>query len=218
MTTIREWAAANWKRLFLLQLRPSENMILLALAVSVGLATGGGVWLFRKGIDFFQRTYREGLLHLIGNAVGPFGIVIVLALAGLIVGWCMERFIGEERHHGVAGIMEASALAGGRLRYRRMPIKAALASFSLGAGASVGPEDPSVQIGANIGSALGQWLHMRDERVKLLVAAGAAGGVAAAFNAPIAGVFFALEVILGDFSMGAFGVVVLTAVISTLAL
>src|SRR5215813_12039022 len=120
MTRFLTWAGANWKRLLLVQVRPSENMILLALAVSVGLATGAGVWLFRQGIDLFQRTYREGLLHVIGGVVGPFGIVIVLALAGLMVGFCMERFIGEERHHGVAGIMEASALAGGKLRYRRM--------------------------------------------------------------------------------------------------
>src|SRR5258708_37960924 len=111
MTTIREWAAANWKRLFLVQLRPSENMILLALAVSVGLATGGGVWLFRKGIDFFQRTYREGLLHLIGNAVGPFGIVIVLALAGLVVGWGAERVLFEEAPPRGGGRLQGPSLA-----------------------------------------------------------------------------------------------------------
>jgi CIC family chloride channel protein len=114
----------------------------------------------------------------------------------------MERFIGEERHHGVGGVVEATALAGGRLRYRRMPINAAVSSFSLGAGASVGPEDPSVQIGANLGSMFGQWLRLSDEWVKLLVAAGAAGGIAAAFRAPIAGVFFALEAILSDTGAG----------------
>src|SRR5215467_491654 len=97
----------------------SENSTLLILAVSVGLATGGGVWLFRAGITFFQSTFREGLANSVFGFLGPFAIVLVLALAGLIVGFLADRLIGEERHHGVAGIMEASALAAGRLRYQR---------------------------------------------------------------------------------------------------
>ena len=90
------------------------------------------------------------------------------------------------------------ALAGGRLRCKRLPAKTAAAIVSIGAGASVGPEDPFVQIGANLGSMFGQWLHLSDDRVRALVAAGAACGVSAAFSAPIAGVFFALEIVLGE--------------------
>lgn len=128
----------------------------------------------------------------------------------------MHRFVGEERQHGVAGVIEAVALGGGRLRYRRIPHKALASALSLGAGASVGPEDPSVQIGANLGSFFGQYLHLSEERVQLLVAAGAASAIAAAFRAPIAGVFFALEVILnGEFAADAFGIVVLSAVTSS---
>lgn len=195
---------------------PRENATLIALAVSVGLSTGIGVWVFRQGIDFFGQFYRVALTQSILSGFGVWAIVPVLGLAGLIVGLLMDRFIGEERHHGVAGIIESIALSGGRLPVWRMPIKAILASFSIGAGASVGPEDPSVQIGANLGSLFGQRLQMSDERVKLLVAAGAASGIAAAFRAPIAGVFFALEAILGDFSTSSFGVVVLSAVITTI--
>lgn len=193
-------------------LQLSENTVLVALAVMVGLATGAGVWLFRLGIEVFHHLFE---IEALNAALGPFAIVITLALAGLIVGWIMNRFIGDERHHGVAGIMEAVALAGGRLRYARMPFKAVASSISLGAGAAVGPEDPSVQIGANIGSMFGQTLRLSEERVRLLVSAGAASAIAAAFNAPIAGVFFALEVILGEFTSGAFGVVVLAAVLSS---
>lgn len=197
---------------------PSEGVKLLVLSFIVGIATSIGVWMFREGIDFFQRTFRDPLLVSLSSVSAPLAVVAivpVLALAGLIVGFLKHRFVGEERLHGVAGIMESIGYSGGRLRYRLMPIKTALASFSLGAGASVGPEDPSVQIGTSIGSALGQWLHLSEQRVKLLVGAGAAGGIAAVFGAPIAGVFFALEVILGDFSTSAFGVVVLTAVIAS---
>jgi CIC family chloride channel protein len=179
----------------------------------VGLTSGIGVWLFKRLID---------LAHLavfgeLGTFLGKFGIWTVALLpvvGGVVVGLIVHYFIGEERHHGVAGIMEAVALGGGRLRYRRMPAKAVAAALSIGSGASVGPEDPSVQIGSSLGSMFGQWLHLSDERVRALVAAGAAGGIAAAFNAPIAGVFFSLEIILGELSGSAMGVVVLAAVIS----
>lgn len=204
-----------WRRLWPGRWPPSENVTLLALAVAVGLGTGGGVLLFKRGFEVFEAVYREPLLGALGAALGPWAIVPILALAGLLVGAAKQRLIGVERHEGVAGVMEAVALAGGRLRYGRMPVKALLAAFSIGAGASVGPEDPSVQIGANLGSMFGQRLRLSDERVRLLVAAGVAGGIAAAFRAPIAGVFFALEVILGDLSTSSFGVVVLASVIAS---
>ncbi len=138
---------------------PHENATLLTLAVSVGLSTGMGVWLFRQGFDLFGRIYREALSQGLFSGFGAWAIIPVLGLAGLIVGLLMDRLIGEERHHGVAGIIEAIALSGGRLPAWRMPIKAILSSFSIGAGASVGPEDPSVPIGANLGSFFRQWLR-----------------------------------------------------------
>jgi len=196
------------------RLQPSESVILGALALIVGLASAAGVWLFKWLIDLVHQVAFE---HFAG-ALRPLGGWVVLllpVLGGLVVGLLLYFFIGEERHHGVAGIMESVAMAGGRLRYKRVPVKAVAAAISIGSGASVGPEDPSVQIGSNLGSMFGQWLHISDERMRALVAAGAASGVAAAFNAPIAGVFFALEIILGEISGGALGVVVLSAVISS---
>ncbi len=105
------------------------------------------------------------------SPLGGWTVLLVPTLGGLIVGVLMYLFVGEERHHGVAGIMEAVALAGGRLRYKRIPIKTVAASISIGAGASVGPEDPSVQIGANLGSFFGQVLRQSDDRTRTLVAA-----------------------------------------------
>lgn len=196
-------------------LQPSENSILLLLAIVVGFATGLGIWLFRYSIEIFHEIFVTGVSSLLGTWLGPLTIIVSLALAGALVGWMMNRFIGHERHHGVAAIMEAVALAGGRLRYDRAPFKAIASALSLGAGASVGPEDPSVLIGSNIGSLFGQKLHLPEDRVRLLVGAGAAGAIAAAFYAPIAGVFFALEVVLQEFTTGAFGVVVLASVVSS---
>ncbi len=193
--------------------QPSESMILGGAALLVGLTSGAGVWLFKRVIDLAHLAAFNGLgsgLSLLGKGF----VVLVPVFGGLVVGLIVQFLIGEERHHGVAGVMEAVALAGGRLRYKRIPAKAIAAALSIGVGASVGPEDPSVQIGSNLGSMIGQWLHLSDNRVRALVAAGAASGIAAAFNAPIAGVFFALEIILGEISGGELGVVVLASVMS----
>src|SRR5215213_4083695 len=97
--TDRLWAA--WQ--------PSENVKLLGLSFAVGTATAIGVWLFREGIDFFQRVFREPILGFFASIATPLGVVgtaLVLALAGLIVGYLGLRFVGEERLHGVASIME----------------------------------------------------------------------------------------------------------------
>jgi CIC family chloride channel protein len=191
----------------------SESFVLGGAAIAVGLASGVSVWVFKRLIDLAHLVAVDGLGLGLGH-VAWWLVALVPVVGGLAVGLLAHFFIGEERHHGVAGIMEAAALAGGRLRYQRTPIKALAAAFSIGFGASVGPEDPSVQIGAGLGSLVGQRGRVSDERVRALVAAGAAGGIAAAFNAPIAGVFFALEIILGEISGSALGLVLLAAVIS----
>lgn len=207
---------------FLRRFQFSENTILLGVALAVGLATGFSVWLFRVAIHFFSEFFGHELAGnflgkiLTGIGIDPrFSIAIMLGAVGLLIGSIMHRFVGHEKYHGVAGIMESVALAGGRLKYTKTPFKAFASALSLGAGASVGPEDPSVQIGSNLGSFFGQVLLMSEERVKLLVSAGAASAIAAAFNAPIAGVFFALEVVLGEFSTRSFSLVVLSAVVSS---
>lgn len=194
-------------------IQPSESVVLVGSALVVGVTSGAGVWLFKWLIDQVHQL-AFGDLGTALASMGSWTVVLLPVLGGLIVGLILHFFIGKERHHGVAGIMESVALAGGRLRYKRIPAKAVAAAISIGSGASIGPEDPSVQIGSNIGSMFGQWLHLSDDRMRALVAAGAASGIAAAFNAPIAGVFFALEIILGEIGGMALGIVVLSAVIS----
>jgi len=192
----------------------SDSALLGGVALGLGLATGIGIWLFKKLIllshEFFL-GWMAGLLEI----HGAWTIALVPILGGLLVGLVQFYFIGIERYHGVAGIIESVALSGGRLRYWRIPAKAVASAVSIGAGASVGPEDPSVQIGSNLGSMFGTWLKMSEERIRTLVAAGAAAGIASAFNAPIAGVFFAVEIILGEIATSTLGVVVLSAVIAS---
>ncbi len=183
------------------------------LAVLVGLASGAGIYLFKLLIDLFQTLFfvnSQGILGFLGR----YSVLLLPVIGGILVGLIVYFFVGVERHHGVAGIMESVAISGGRLRYNRMPAKALASALSIGSGASVGPEDPSVQIGANLGALVGEKLHLSDDRTRSLVAAGAAAGIAAAFNAPIAGVFFALEVILGQIGGSSLGIIVISAVSS----
>lgn len=210
----------NLQRVLLRRLRalqPSESTTLLMIAVLVGLTSGIGVWFFRRGTELAEHFFQEVIAYdVLGPVVGAAGIVVVTAVGGLVIGWMMGRFIGQERHKGMPGVIAAVALAGGRLRYWRMPLKTLAAMLSLGVGASLGVEAPSVQIGANLGSMFGQRLRLSEDRVRLLVAAGSASAIAAIFRAPIAGVFFALEIILtGDFTVSSLGVVVLSAVVSS---
>lgn len=201
---MKKWRI-NWQ--------PSEMVILGGIALVVGVSSGMGIWLFKRLIDLAQWAFYEQAGVFLAR-FGGWSVALLPIAGGLVVGLIAHYFIGEERHHGVAGIMEAVALAGGRLRYPRIPAKAIASAISIGCGASVGPEDPSVQIGSNIGSMFGQWLRLSEERVRTLVAGGAAAGIAAAFNAPIAGVFFALEVILGEIVGNSLGMIVISAVAS----
>lgn len=186
----------------------------LALAAAlVGIGAGAGVALFRGLIGLVDRAGFGTFVPWL-EPVFPWAAALVPVIGGLAAGLLVAYAIGHERHHGVSGIIEAVAIDGGRLRYRRAPAKAAGAAIAIGTGASVGPEDPSVQIGANLGSFLGQRLDLGEERTRMLVAAGAAAGVAAAFGAPIAGVFFALEVILGDLAGTGAGLILVTAVLA----
>jgi CIC family chloride channel protein len=185
----------------------SQTLSLGGSAILVGLTTGVGIWLFKWLIEWVR-----GLAF---GAVSGWMVMLVPVLGGLVVGLAAHYMIGDERLHGTAGIMQSVALAGGRLRYQKAPIKTAAAILSIGSGASVGPEDPSVQIGANLGSMFGQLFRMSDERIRTLVTAGAASAIAAAFNAPIAGVFFALEIILGEITGNALGMILVAAVTSS---
>ncbi len=199
---------------FLNRIALSRSRVYDAFAmVFIGLGASLAVLAFKEVIKFTH----ELLFGKLGGLVSGWGawtVMLMPVIGGLLVGLLRHYLIPAERHHGVAGIMESVALAGGRLRYGRVPLKSLAAALSIGSGASVGPEDPSVQIGANLGSFIGQKLRLSDDRTRLLVAMGAASGIAAAFNAPIAGVFFAIELILGELTTSAFGMVVFSAVIS----
>jgi len=173
----------------------SANFMLVASVVA-GVLTGlGSVGFIRllEAVTFFAR---EGVAQLF-TVFGPAQLVLLPALGGLMVGPLLERFAREAKGHGVPEVMTALASRGGRIRRRVVMFKVLASSLTIGFGGAAGREGPMVQIGSTIGSALGQWAQLPPRNVRTLVACGAAGGVAATFNAPIAGAIFAVEVLMG---------------------
>ena len=132
-----------------------------------------------------------------------------------MVGPLIYFFAREAKGHGVPEVMDAVALKGGVIRKRVVAVKSLASAISIGVGGSVGREGPIVQIGSAIGSSLGQMLKVSPNRMRILVGCGAAAGIAATFNAPVAGMIFALEVVLGEFGISTFSPIVLSAVIAT---
>ncbi len=147
--------------------------------------------------------------------LGVWFVVLAPVVAGLLYGPHVHLFAREARGHGVPEVMYAVSQQGGRIRPQVAVVKALASALCIGGGGSVGREGPIVQIGSALGSTLGRVVHASESRLRVLVACGAAAGISATFNAPIAGVFFALELILLDFTANAFGLVVIASVTSS---
>ena len=144
--------------------------------------------------------------------LGRWFVVLAPVVAGLLYGPLVHLFAREARGHGVPEVMYAVARRGGRIAPQVAGIKALASALCIGGGGSVGREGPIVQIGSALGSTLGRLTRVTEGRMRILVACGAAGGIAATFNAPLAGVFFAMELILRDFTAESFGMVVVSSV------
>ncbi len=182
----------------------------------VGAAAGLGALAFRFLIGAFQQFFFVVLGRLLNGWLGDFRWIVIPAVGGLIVGPMVYFLAREAKGHGVPEVMEAVALRGGRIRPRVAVVKALASSVCIGSGGSVGREGPIVQIGSALGSTFGQIFGLSADFTRTLVACGAAGGIAATFNAPLAGAFFALEVILRDWSAESFAPVVVSAFCATL--
>jgi chloride channel protein, CIC family len=206
--------AADW-------LRDSRaGLFVIALLVGVGSGLGAVVfryliyfvtWLFTGHSQFGQAGY-AGSSHLPWLGLAFF--VIVPVIGGLLYGPLIYRYAREARGHGVPEVIVAVAENGGRIRPQVSVVKALASALCIGTGGSVGREGPIVQIGSALASSFGQWVRMPENRMRILVACGAGGGIAATFNAPITGVFFGVEIILREFSVDAMFTVMLSAMIA----
>lgn len=193
----------------------SETGTGLLLAIATGLLAGLGAVTFAWLIQVFQSLFFGGGGQAL-SFLGQYYVILMPLAGGLIVGPFLYFLAREAKGHGVPEVMESVATKGGRIPPRVVPAKALASAITIGSGGSAGRVGPIVHIGASLGSAIGQWSRLPDEHVKTLVACGAAGGIAATFNAPIAGVIFALEVIMGRVVTKRFTYVVISAVTADL--
>ncbi|HJM61308.1 MAG TPA: chloride channel protein, partial [Alphaproteobacteria bacterium] len=200
-------------------LRHNPHLILSVLACVVGAVAAYGAIAFRHAIDAIQFLfYGLGSEQVLSIAMHLewWHRMLVPALGGLAVGIIIYALLPNRRPHGVADVIEACAARGARMRLRDGLMAAAVSAASIGAGASVGREGPVVHLAATVASWLGQRLGLDRPQLITLLGCGVASGVAASFNAPIAGVFFALEVIVGHYGLGTFTPVVVSSVIGTI--
>lgn len=196
---------------WLSRVQSSEELTLVTIALLVGLGAGLGAVIFRALIGAFQGFFFGALGEWL-SFLGRYYVVLAPALGGLIVGPMVYFLAREAKGHGVPEVMEAVALKGGRIRPIVAVVKSLASSICIGSGGSVGREGPIVQIGSAIGSSVGQALRLSEDRVRNLVACGAAAGIAATFNTPIAGVIFAIEVIGAEFRATQVTTIVVSAV------
>jgi chloride channel protein, CIC family len=196
------------------------GMFVLALLVGAGAGLGAVAfrylvyfftWLATGHSQFGQDGY-VGSSHLPWLGLGFF--VVIPSIGGLLYGPLIYKWAREARGHGVPEVMVAVAENGGRIRWQVSVVKALGSALCIGSGGSVGREGPIVQIGSALASSAGQWARLPENRLRIMVACGAAGGISATFNAPITGVFFGVEIILREFAVDALFTVMLSAVIA----
>jgi len=193
----------------LLQSAFREERLFLILSVFIGLFSGLAVVCFRIAIDWSRIAW-----------LGPvpqsnqLRLIIAPVLASLVVAVLVLHLFPAVRGSGVNQTKAALYIYNGYIPFRTGVGKFLTAALAIGAGHSLGPEDPSLQIGASLASGLGRYLRLSREKLRLLAPVGAAAGLAAAFNAPISAVLFVIEEVIGRWSAGILGSVVLSAISS----
>ena len=199
------------------RISPDETTVMLVTAAVVGVAGGYGAILFRWLVQLFQGFAigrGEQVVQLLADV--PWWRKILLpVVGGLLVGPLVHWGAREAKGHGVPEVITAVVFKNGIIRPVVAAVKISASALTIAFGGSVGREGPIIQIGAAMASTIGQWLRFSPQRLRTLVGCGAAAGIAATFNAPIAGVFFALEIILRDFAIVTFGPIIVASVLAT---
>lgn len=190
-----------------------EERFFLVISVFIGIFSGLAVVCFRFAIEWCR-------IYLLGSqtTASPLRLILAPTLTGLVIAALVIHFFPMSRGSGVNQTKAALYIYNGYIPFRTAVGKFITASLAIGSGQSLGPEDPSLQIGAGLASVLGRRLHLSRNRMRLIAPVGAAAGLAAAFNAPISAVLFVIEEVIGRWSAGVLGSVVLSAVASVVVM
>lgn len=190
-----------------------EERLFLVLSVFIGVFSGLAVVCFRFTIGWC-RIYLLGS----GAVLTPWRLLLAPTLAGLVIAALVIHLFPQSRGSGVNQTKAALYIYNGSIPIRTAIGKFITAALAIGSGHSLGPEDPSLQIGASLASALGRKMQLSRDRMRLIAPVGAAAGLAAAFNAPISAVLFVIEEVIGRWTAGILGSVVLSAVSSVVVM
>ncbi|MDA1052631.1 MAG: chloride channel protein [Planctomycetota bacterium] len=187
----------------------------IALSCLIGIAAGCGAAAFTVLIESVSNlTVGQTLDRAAHHAWWNVLLLTIPAMGLLFVSWFTRRFAPEAQGHGVPEVIVAVARRDGVIRPRVSIVKILASAICIGTGGSVGREGPIIQIGSSVGSMFGQWFRLSARNIKVLVAAGAAAGISATFNAPLAGVIFASEIILGSFVAESLVPIVIASVVA----
>jgi chloride channel protein, CIC family len=196
---------------FLATIGLAGTPFLIALSLTIGILCGVGALVFKWLIGFMSQVFLVDAPAFLGS---PYYLPLLTAAGFVFVAILVNHLAKEVGGAGIPEVMASVATENGVIRFRVAFVKILASALTIGSGGSVGREGPIVQIGSSVGSSIGQMLGFTGERLKVLVGCGAAAGISAAFNAPIAGGFFALEVILGDFSISTFSPILFSSVMA----
>ena len=190
-----------------------EDRFFLVLSVFIGIFSGLAVVCFRYAIDWCR-------IYLLGSGaeLSPWRLILAPTIAGLVIAVLVIHVFPLARGSGVNQTKAALFIYNGYIPLRTAVGKFITSALAIGSGHSLGPEDPSLQIGASLASALGRRMRLSRERMRLIAPVGAAAGLAAAFNAPISAVLFVIEEVIGRWTAGILGSVVLAAVSSVVVM
>ena len=193
--------------------KPGDGQLFIFLSILIGLFAGLLVVCFQIAIAWTH-------LWLLGSALTPSHARVILApaLAGLVVAALVIKVFPRVRGSGVNQTKSAVYVSDGYIPFSTVTGKFITCALAIGSGQSLGPEDPSLQIGAGIASAFGRRLKLSRDKLRLMAPVGAAAGLAAAFNAPISSVLFVIEEVIGKWSAGVLGAIVLSALSSVVVM
>lgn len=200
-------------------LMPGENARTVLIAAAIGLLAGGANILFRETEKFIHHHVFEVGYVFFRMAEGGFNLLFLplLPICGMVLLIPLSLlFPGEVNGYGFTKFLRKVNIEGGRVKFRTIVLKILSTSLTIGTGGSAGVEGPIAQVGGALGSQLGQFFRVSGSRMKVFIAAGCAGGVGAMFNAPVAGIFFASEIVLlGTYEMSSFIALVISSSIAT---
>jgi CIC family chloride channel protein len=196
----------------------TEYFFIFGLAIIVGIITGFAEvflkFLIKVASEFFYVGEGKTILEKVSNT--SWYLIILFPIIGLISSQLINHFFFKKsKTHGVSQVIESILFRNGLIKPLDPWIKALTSAITIGTGGSVGPEGPAIYLGAGVGSTISQLFKVSTRRMKTLVAAGAGAGIAAAFNAPIAGALFAVEILMIEFKFNQFSVIVIATVMAT---